>query len=103
MRSSISFRIAPPLRAANSASTILMVKCLDSHLDFVCERSARGKIRDACERCFQNGTNDLMREECLMPHHDHVPERAEALDHIVRDHKHLVFCRGPTARKRNQD
>src|SRR6266540_718882 len=86
MRSSISFRIAPPLRAANSASTILMVKCLDSHLDFVCERSARGKIRDACERCFQNGTNGLTREECLMPRHDHVRERDEALDHIVRDH-----------------
>jgi hypothetical protein len=55
--------------------------------DFVRERAARSEIRDACERRVQNCSQGLAGEERLMPGHDHVRERDEALDHVVRDHR----------------
>src|SRR6266542_2679586 len=55
--------------------------------DLVGQRAARGKVRDASQRRVQNRPQSLAREECLMPGHDHVRERDEALDHVVRNHR----------------
>src|SRR5262249_42120649 len=57
-----------------------------SGVNFVRERAAGLEIRDACKRRVLDGAKGLTREERLVPGHDHVRKRHEALDHVVLDH-----------------